>query len=108
MHSISVTVILIPACRWAEMGSFSGYEETKFWAWAMFGAAVLGMPGQLPTGRKLARLMDDLQGGFQTVPVKLPASPYSRALSARKEIADLINGQIDAMQSQVHCCTSFG
>jgi hypothetical protein len=89
------------ACSWAQLGSFSGYEESKYWAWAMFGATVLGMPGQLSMGRKLARLNDELQSGFQTLPVKLPASPYSRALAARQAMADLINQQIDALQSQV-------
>ena len=87
--------------RWAELGEFSGYEEGKYWAWAMFGAAVMGLPAELPTGRKLTRLMDDLQGGFQTLPVKLPASPYSRALDARQTIVDMIHEQIESLQMQV-------
>ncbi|CAL8466560.1 g6096 [Coccomyxa elongata] len=89
--------------RWAEQGEFSGYEEAKYWAWAMFGAAVMGLPAQLPTGLKLTRLMDDLQAGFQTLPVKLPASPYSRALDARRAICDMINEQIEGMSMQGDC-----
>lgn len=67
----------------------------------MFGAAVMGLPGELATGRKLTRLMDDLQGGFQTLPLKLLASPYSRALDARRAIVETINKQIESMQMQV-------
>ena len=73
----------------------------------MFGAAVMGLPAQLPTGLKLTRLMDDLQAGFQTLPVKLPASPYSRALDARRVIVDMINEQIESMPTQVRSIMSY-
>ena len=37
-------------CRWAQMGSFSAYDECKLWAWSVFGCAVLGLPASPEAG----------------------------------------------------------
>lgn len=42
-------------------------------------------------------MMDTLQGGFQTAPVKLPLTPYQRAVSARETIVHIIKEQMAAM-----------
>lgn len=84
-----------------QLGGFSAYEECKLWAWAAFGAVVLGLPGQVSTGQQLAAPMDELQGGFQTVPLKVPGSPYAKAVAARQAMLSIIDQQLAALQSQV-------
>ena len=43
--------------------------------------------------------MDTLQAGFQTVPVKFPLTPYQKAVTARKAVADLVQQQMQAVSS---------
>ena len=43
--------------------------------------------------------MDTLQAGFQTAPVKLPLTPYQKAVKARGAIADLVQQQMQAISS---------
>ena len=49
--------------------------------------------------------MDDLQGGFQTAPVKLPLTPYQKAVSAREAIVQIVRKQMDAISSGKVCLT---
>jgi hypothetical protein len=62
---------------------------------------LFGLPGQLETGQRLAALMDELQGGFQTVPVKLPFAPYGRAVAARQAIISIVQQQLDKTPPEV-------
>ena len=50
--------------------------------------------------------MDDLQGGFQTAPVKLPLTPYQKAVSARESIVQIVQQQINAISRGKVCFTS--
>ena len=43
--------------------------------------------------------MDTLQAGFQTAPVKLPLTPYQKAVKAREAVADLVQQQMQAVSS---------
>ena len=43
--------------------------------------------------------MDTLQAGFQTAPVKLPLTPYQKAVKAREAIANLVQQQMQAISS---------
>ena len=52
--------------------------------------------------------MDDLQGGFQTAPVKLPFTPYQKAVSARESIVQIIKQQMDAISGGKVCSTCLG
>lgn len=45
-------------------------------------------------GDRLCRLMDTLQAGFQTAPVKLPLTPYQKAVNAREALDQIIRQQM--------------
>ena len=47
--------------------------------------------------------MDSLQGGFQTAPVKLPLTPYQKAVSARASIVKIIQKQMDVISADQVC-----
>lgn len=93
--------------RWSQLGSFPAAGETNLWAWAAFGAAVLGMPAEVATGQQLAPLMEDLGRGFQTLPLNLPMSPYAQAVAARAAMAGIVQQQIGNATSQVNICAPF-
>ena len=87
--------------RGAGLGSFSGLEEGTLWAWTAFGAAVLGLPAEVATGQRLAPLMDALGAGFQTLPLRLPFTPYGQAVAARAALVDIVRQQIQALCAKV-------
>ena len=47
--------------------------------------------------------MDTLQGGFQTAPVKLPLTPYQKAVSARDSIVQIVRKQIEVLAEDKVC-----
>lgn len=87
--------------RWAGLGSFSGLDEGVLWAWTAFGAAVLGLPAEVATGQRLAPLMQALGAGFQTLPLRLPFTPYGQAVAARAALVDIVRQQMRALGAQV-------
>lgn len=48
-------------------------------------------------GKKLCGLMDALQSGFQTVPIKLPLTPYQKAINARETIVQIVQQEMKAL-----------
>ena len=47
--------------------------------------------------------MDSLQGGFQTAPVKLPLTPYQKAVSARESVVQIVQDQIYTNSEKTVC-----
>ena len=50
-------------------------------------------------GEKLCGLMDALQSGFQTVPIKLPLTPFQKAINARETIVQIVQQQMRALSN---------
>ena len=47
--------------------------------------------------------MDTLQAGFQTAPVKLPLTPYQKAVNAREATAQIIRQQMSEISRGKVC-----
>ena len=41
--------------------------------------------------------MDALQSGFQTAPIKLPFTPYQKAITARETIVQIVQQEMTAL-----------
>ena len=53
----------------------------------------------LRPGETLCSLMDTLQAGFQTAPVKLPLTPYQKAVSAKEAIVKSVQQQMTKLSN---------
>ena len=43
--------------------------------------------------------MDALQSGFQTAPIKLPLTPYQKAINARETIVQIVQQEMKAVSN---------
>lgn len=81
------------ANRWAGLGRFAWVPELNAMGFAIAGALFLGADGQA-TDRSIEIAFDRFAAGILSVPLRLPFTPFSRALAARQYLLTLIDGAI--------------
>jgi cytochrome P450 len=84
---------------WRSAGAATVRTDLQLFAARLSGALYLGDSGDA-MARELNRVLAEMRGAFQSIPVSLPGTRYRRAIRARNRLVDLVDDAIAQHQER--------
>lgn len=95
-------VALLVLDSWKIRKTLSLFDEARKFAFCVTVKQALGLEPEHPETAELLNNFIDFMQGLVSLPIKLPGTPYAKAIQANRQVKAIISSLIDRREKGVH------